>query len=483
MPAVPPFSAAHRRPAECDVLADKHPAACRLENLRGLVKEVEAELGGLEGRIGGSQAHDPRERAGGTLAEREPPTIAADGGRASVSGATAPNWQTSSTGLTRNRTIPTDPARVGRGGIPLRSDEGRGERLERSAFGGWAPPPGIDRWVDSLQVRKATLDAQVAEAAVSSDAISRRVEDARRELNDLREELKAKQRRIDDLRKELEDAARLKQEEQGLLERVAEQRRQASVLSDRIEGRLEAEKTRLETQVAVLNQRMATSRRQVEEDEETLGRLRSELQVKQGTLDDVRREHRAAQCRGDRADPVPRGAEQDGRAGQEPASRGPGRGRGGRPEPPPGTFAVGPLRGAIREDQDGDEMKCLEAAQACLEGYGLRFNDRVLRAFHTSLKVADVSPLVVLAGISGTGKSESPRRYAEAMGFQFLNIAVQPRWDSPQDMFGFYNYLEGRYRATELARALVQMDPFPNEEGRGWVRHRAAPGTAFETSC
>ena len=86
------------------------------------------------------------------------------------------------------------------------------------------------------------------------------------------------------------------------------------------------------------------------------------------------------------------------------------------------------------------------------------------------MKVADVSPLVVLAGISGTGKSELPRRYAEAMGIQFLNIAVQPRWDSPQDMFGFYNYLEGRYRATELARALVQMDPFPDEEGRGWVR-------------
>ena len=124
-------------------------------------------------------------------------------------------------------------------------------------------------------------------------------------------------------------------------------------------------------------------------------------------------------------------------------------------------------------------MKCLEAAQACLEGHGLRFNDRVLRAFHTSLKVADVSPLVVLAGISGTGKSELPRRYAEAMGIQFLNIAVQPRWDSPQDMFGFYNYLEGRYRATELARALVQMDPFPEEEGRGWVRaigrHLAQP--------
>jgi hypothetical protein len=55
------------------------------------------------------------------------------------------------------------------------------------------------------------------------------------------------------------------------------------------------------------------------------------------------------------------------------------------------------------------------------------------------------------------------------MGMHFLNVAVQPRWDSPQDMFGFFNYLENRYRATELGRALVQMDPFYKEPDRGWT--------------
>ncbi len=66
----------------------------------------------------------------------------------------------------------------------------------------------------------------------------------------------------------------------------------------------------------------------------------------------------------------------------------------------------------------------------------------------------------MLAGISGTGKSQLPRRYAEAMGIHFLKIPVQPGWDSPQDMLGFYNYLEKRYKATELARALVYFDPY-----------------------
>ena len=119
--------------------------------------------------------------------------------------------------------------------------------------------------------------------------------------------------------------------------------------------------------------------------------------------------------------------------------------------------------------KEKSELEFLDDSENYLRSKKLYFPKRVLRAFHTSLKVTDISPLVVLAGISGTGKSELPRRYAEAMGLHFLNVAVQPRWDSPQDMFGFFNYLENRYRATELGRALVQMDPFYKETNRGWT--------------
>jgi hypothetical protein len=122
--------------------------------------------------------------------------------------------------------------------------------------------------------------------------------------------------------------------------------------------------------------------------------------------------------------------------------------------------------------RDTSELELLAQTENYLRGKRLYFPRRVLWAFHASLKVTDISPLVVLAGISGTGKSELPRRYAEAMGLHFLNVAVQPRWDSPQDMFGFFNYLENRYRATELGRALVQMDPFHQEEGRGWSKSK-----------
>lgn len=122
-----------------------------------------------------------------------------------------------------------------------------------------------------------------------------------------------------------------------------------------------------------------------------------------------------------------------------------------------------------------EEEGQLEHVRAHLRGHGLAFPDRLIAAFHTSLKVTADSPLLVLAGISGTGKSLLPRRYAEAMGIHFLPVPVQPRWDGPQDLIGFYHHLHGRYFPTELCRALVQMDPFAGDEDRAWQ-----PGPEFE---
>lgn len=111
-----------------------------------------------------------------------------------------------------------------------------------------------------------------------------------------------------------------------------------------------------------------------------------------------------------------------------------------------------------------DEEKELEDFSAKLGSHNIQFDKRTIKAFHTSLKVEDSSPLVVLAGISGTGKSLLPQLYAAKFGFNFLNIAVQPRWDSSQDLFGFYNYAQFSYKATELSRLLWQYDVYNNEK-------------------
>lgn len=119
------------------------------------------------------------------------------------------------------------------------------------------------------------------------------------------------------------------------------------------------------------------------------------------------------------------------------------------------VFSADELPNAIEPES---EFTWLSRIETDLEAAGYTFHPRLVRAFHTSLKVAKLAPLTILAGISGTGKSELPRLYADLGGVSFLPIPVQPSWDSPQDLFGFFNYTDGRYKAEPLARLLYQIN-------------------------
>lgn len=96
-----------------------------------------------------------------------------------------------------------------------------------------------------------------------------------------------------------------------------------------------------------------------------------------------------------------------------------------------------------------------EIGKRCAD-YGLVFPRRILYAFHTALKTAEWSPLTVLAGVSGTGKSELPRLYAHFGGINFMNLAVQPNWDSQEAMLGWFNVMEERFEGKPLLHLLAQ---------------------------
>lgn len=115
-----------------------------------------------------------------------------------------------------------------------------------------------------------------------------------------------------------------------------------------------------------------------------------------------------------------------------------------------------------KEREGENEADALTRVSVRLRQSGLDYHDRVVNAFHTAMKVNETSQMAVLAGISGTGKSQLPRQYAAGMGIGFLQVPVQPRWDSPQDLMGFYNYIEKRFRPTDMARALYQLDTWNN---------------------
>lgn len=110
------------------------------------------------------------------------------------------------------------------------------------------------------------------------------------------------------------------------------------------------------------------------------------------------------------------------------------------------------------------ELDWLEGINKRAELSGMQFPKRLLHAFHTSLKSAELSPLTVLAGVSGTGKSALPRLYSRFGGLNCLSLAVQPNWDSPQSLFGFFNSIDNRFNATPVLRALVQAQHAPDHE-------------------
>lgn len=109
-----------------------------------------------------------------------------------------------------------------------------------------------------------------------------------------------------------------------------------------------------------------------------------------------------------------------------------------------------------KEEQAQYELQWLDGiSESCLD-YGLRFPRRILHAFHTALKTSEWSPITVLAGVSGTGKSELPRLYSHFGGINFLSLSVQPNWDSQESMLGFFNSIDNKFDAQPVLRLLAQ---------------------------
>lgn len=76
-----------------------------------------------------------------------------------------------------------------------------------------------------------------------------------------------------------------------------------------------------------------------------------------------------------------------------------------------------------------------------------------LRSFVGGLAM---SPLVLLQGISGTGKTSLPVAFARAVGTKAEVIEVQAGWRDPQDLVGHYNVFEKRFYEKEFLQAMYR---------------------------
>jgi hypothetical protein len=84
---------------------------------------------------------------------------------------------------------------------------------------------------------------------------------------------------------------------------------------------------------------------------------------------------------------------------------------------------------------------------------GLRLMPDTIRRYHVSLKTRG---FVILAGISGGGKTWLAEAYAEAVGAESLVVRVAPNWTTNEDLLGYLNPIDGVYRHTEFSRFLMR---------------------------
>jgi AAA domain (dynein-related subfamily) len=92
-----------------------------------------------------------------------------------------------------------------------------------------------------------------------------------------------------------------------------------------------------------------------------------------------------------------------------------------------------------------------EQIEAAIAEMGLRISDRNLRRYHVSLKTRG---FVVLAGVSGSGKTWLAEAYADVIGAEQLRVPVAPNWTTNEDLLGYLNPIDGKYRHTDFSRFL-----------------------------
>jgi hypothetical protein len=127
---------------------------------------------------------------------------------------------------------------------------------------------------------------------------------------------------------------------------------------------------------------------------------------------------------------------------------------------------INPRISGVTSDSSG-EIEWLNGIAKSCDSYGLHFDSRILKAFHTALKTSEWSPITVLAGVSGTGKSELPRLYSHFGGLYFEPLSVQPNWDSQESMLGYFNSIDNRFDAQPVLRFLAQSQIPQGIDARG----------------
>ena len=106
------------------------------------------------------------------------------------------------------------------------------------------------------------------------------------------------------------------------------------------------------------------------------------------------------------------------------------------------------------------ETVLLDHVKEFVSARGYYFDDETIHNYHISLKTR---PFVILAGLSGTGKSKLSQLYAEALDHssrngRYLRVAVRPSWNDDRYLLGYLNTVTGDYVAEPALDFIIEAE-------------------------
>ena len=118
------------------------------------------------------------------------------------------------------------------------------------------------------------------------------------------------------------------------------------------------------------------------------------------------------------------------------------------------------VKAAVRLPESVITEQAIESVITYLDDQGFVFDPWQVAAYITAIRT---KPFVVLAGISGTGKTRLPVLVAEATGAIARVVPVRPNWTDSSEIIG-YERINGEWMPGELLRIAREAEENPEKQ-------------------
>jgi len=112
----------------------------------------------------------------------------------------------------------------------------------------------------------------------------------------------------------------------------------------------------------------------------------------------------------------------------------------------------------FHKDLRNDFPSAISHIQAYLYNQDILYPRYILEDYFALIQTND---LIILAGESGSGKTNLVKSFAKAVGGVSKIIPVKPNWTSSEDLLGYYNPLEKKYLSTPFLETLIEASKNP----------------------